>query len=52
MADKIMVFITLQKEVPDEKTARNLFDMVKSKLSDHPEVAVSGLVDRHFDIEE
>lgn len=36
--------IVLRKEVPDESTAQTLLDIVANKLSEHPDIEVSGQV--------
>ena len=50
MADKMFVVITLRKEVPDRVRAREIYDMVKQKLADHPEIEISGIASNHFDL--
>jgi len=36
--------IVLRKEVLNETQAQQLFDIVKTKLADHPEINISGNV--------
>ena len=50
MADKMQVIITLRKEVPDRETGRAIFDLVKERLLDSPEVVITGHVSNHFDL--
>ncbi len=50
--DKGYVIVTLRKEVPDRDAARAIFDLVKNRLADKPEVKVSGSFSNHFDLEE
>jgi len=50
MTDKGYVVITVRKEVPDRETARTLYDLVKQKLSDRPDVEVQGHFSNHFDL--
>jgi len=38
--------IVLRKEVPDEQTGQTLLDIVADKLSDHPDIEVSGQVNQ------
>lgn len=52
MADKGYVVITLRKEVPDRDTARVIYDLVKTKMADRPDVEVSGHFSNHFDLEQ
>ena len=48
MADKIHVVISARKEVDTIEQGRALYDMVKQKLADHPEIKVSGTCQNHF----
>lgn len=52
MADTMHVVITLMKEVPDRDTGRAIYDLVKQRLADRPDVQVNGLVSNHFNDEE
>jgi len=40
--------ITLRKEVADRDEGEAIFNMVKERLSDRPDVEVSGHVTNHF----
>lgn len=40
--------IVLRKEVPDLETAEQLYNLVKERLADHPEVEVKGTVSNHY----
>ena len=51
MADKMFVIVTLRKEVPDREAARIIYDLVKTKMADMPDVAVTGHCSNHFDLE-
>jgi len=51
MADKAYVIITARKEVPDRPTARAIYDTVKAKLADNPDIIVSGQFSNHFDLD-
>lgn len=44
--------ITLRKEVPDRETGRAIFDLVKERLIDRPDVTVTGHVTNHYDLED
>ena len=48
MADKMYVTISLRKEVPDRDTGRAIFDLVKDRLQDKPEITINGSVSNHF----
>ncbi|MBA7618971.1 hypothetical protein ES703_26303 [subsurface metagenome] len=50
--DKMYLVITLRKEVPDRDTGKALYELVKERMVDHPDVEVHGLVSNHFDLEE
>ncbi len=52
MADKMYLVITARKEVADRDEARTIFDLVKQRLADRPDVETTGHVSNHFDIEE
>ncbi len=46
----MQITIALRKEVPDVETAQQLFDLVKQRLEDHPEVTVSGQVTENLEL--
>jgi len=50
MADQGFVIITLRKEVPDRDQARLIYDLVKQRLVDRPDVIVTGHFSNHFDL--
>lgn len=50
MADKMYLIITLRKEVTDRVTGREVFDYVKQKMADKPEIIITGHVSNHFDL--
>lgn len=52
MADKMYVIITATKEVPDRDQARLVYDLVKNRLSDRPDVKLTGHCTNHFDLDE
>lgn len=51
MADRMYLIITLRKEVADRDEGRLIYDLVKQKLEDRPDVQVSGQVSNHFDLD-
>ena len=51
MPDKMHVTITLRKEVPDRETGRAVYDLVKERLADRPDVDVKGMINNHFDLD-
>ncbi|GAH53425.1 unnamed protein product, partial [marine sediment metagenome] len=50
--DKMYLIITLRKEVADRDEARAIYDLVKQKMTDRPDVTISGHCSNHFDMEE
>lgn len=51
MEDQMYLVITLRKAVEDREEGRMLFDLVKQRLSDRPDVIVAGMVTNHFDMD-
>ena len=49
MADKMYVIITLRKEIEDRVEGRAVFDLVKQRLEDKPNITVRGLCSNHFE---
>lgn len=52
MADKMMLTITLRKEVTTRDVGKIIYDLVKVRMADRPDVEVRGHVANHFDMEE
>ena len=52
MPDIMHLIVTLRKEVPDREAGRSIFDLVKSRLEDRPDVTITGHVSNHFDLED
>jgi len=48
MADKMYVAIVLRKEIPDRDTGRAIYDLVKQKLADRPDINITGSISNHF----
>ncbi len=46
------VVITLRKEVPDRETGKAIYDLVKARMTDRPDVVVNGHVTNHFDLDQ
>lgn len=51
MSDEMYVVITLRKPIPDPEAGRNIYDIVKQRMSDRPDVEVRGHITNHFDLE-
>ncbi len=49
MADKIQLIVTLRKEVADIQTAKTLYQAVKTKMADQPDVIITGSISTHMD---
>lgn len=52
MADKMYLTITLRKEVADRDEGHTIYELVKQRLSDRPDVETHGHVTNHFDLDE
>lgn len=50
--DKMNLIITLRKEVADRDEGHAIYELVKQRLADRPDVIVTGHVTNHFDLEE
>lgn len=51
MADKMTIVVTLRKEVPDREAGRAIYDLVKEKLEERPDIIITGHVSNHFDLD-
>ncbi|GAI30951.1 unnamed protein product [marine sediment metagenome] len=51
MGDQMQIVITLRKEVPDRDQARIIYDIVKQKMADRPDVQITGHCTNHFDLD-
>lgn len=49
--DEMILVITLRKTVPNRDTGRAIYDLVKQRLADRPEIQISGMVNNHFDLD-
>ncbi len=52
MSDEMQVVITLRKIVEDRDAGRAIYDLVKQKMADRPDVIITGHVSNHFDLNE
>ncbi len=48
----MQLVITLRKEVPDREAGEAIYELVKQKLEDRPDIEVTGHVTNHFIEEE
>lgn len=46
------VIITAKKEVPDRDAARAIYDTVKTRMADRPDIEIHGHATNHFDLDE
>jgi len=46
------VIITARKEVPDAAAAREIYDHIKQKLTDRPDIELNGHCSNHFDLDQ
>lgn len=51
MADEMYLVITLRREVEDRDQGKQIFDLVKQKLEDRPDITITGHVTNHFEQE-
>lgn len=52
MADQMFLVITVRKEVPDRDTGKAIYELIKQRLIDKPDLIVTGHVSNHFDMED
>lgn len=52
MSDLGTVIITARKEVPDKAAARAIYDLVKQRFADKPEITITGGFSNRFDFTE
>jgi len=50
MADKMYLVVTIRKEVADRVEAKAIYDNVKDRFVDKPELDITGHCSNHFDI--
>lgn len=48
----MQLVITLRKDVADREEGEQVYELVKQKMADRPDVKVTGHVTNHFDLEE
>lgn len=51
MADQGYLVLTIRKPVPDRDQARLIYDLVIQRLSDRPDLDITGHFTNHFDLE-
>lgn len=51
MPKPMILQISLRKEVEDEEVAQQVYELVCSRLADHPDVAVSGHLNQTLELE-
>lgn len=52
MPAQMYLVITLRKPVSDPDQGQQLFDLVKQRLQDRPDIDITGHVTNHFDLEQ
>jgi len=52
MADKMYLVVTARKEVPDREAGREIYDLIKQKLAERPDITLTGHVTNHFDLDQ
>lgn len=48
--DQLILIITIQKEVPDVNTAKALYQTVKQKVSDQPDIKLHGNLSVRYEV--
>lgn len=46
--DKFVLIITARREIESQEQGHTIFDIVKEKLLDHPEIILTGHISNHF----
>ncbi len=49
--DEMFCLISIRKSVADAAEARRLFDLIKEKINDVPEIELQGHATTHFNLE-
>lgn len=52
MPDELILTITLRKTVLDQSAGRLIYELVKTRLEDHPEVSIKAHVSNHYSDQE
>lgn len=52
MAQQMYLVITLRKPVADAAQGQAIYDLVKQRLEDRPDIDITGHITNHFDLEE
>lgn len=48
MPPQMQLVVTLRKDVPDQETGEAIFDLVRQRLADRPDIQITGHVTNHF----
>lgn len=48
MPNKMQLIITLRRDVTDRETGNAIYDLIKQRLADRPDITVTGHVTNHF----
>ena len=51
MADKMLLIITLVKEVLDLDTGKAVYDLIKLRLAEYPNITIKAHLTNHFNLE-
>lgn len=52
MADQMILTVTARKEVADRDEGKAIYDIIKQKMADRPDVELTGHVTNHFDLDQ
>ena len=50
MADEVQIIITLRKTCTDNTEAMQIYNAVKSRVADRPDIKVAGHITTHVDV--
>lgn len=51
MSSHMQVVITMRKTIPDKETGQMIYDMVKDRMADRPDVVITGHISDHLELE-
>jgi hypothetical protein len=51
MTDTMILVVTLRKAVENEEEGRALYELIKTKLANRPDVTITGILTDHLDLE-
>lgn len=52
MPDKMYLVVTARKEVLDATEGKTIYELIKQRMADRPDVELTGHVANHFDLDQ